>query len=407
MNSTLPDYKQMMSPEVRDRLARLVRRPVIMETRNLFKEFPTSSGKNQIVLKDISFQVHQREFLSIIGPSGCGKSTLIRILAGLETATSGEILLDGKPVVAPGAERGMVFQKYTLFPWLTVCRNVMFGLESIGKDRDTAENIALQWLDIIGLARYADYYPGQLSGGMQQRVAIARALAPQPRVLLMDEPFGALDAQTRTQMQNYLLEVWRNIDITIIFVTHDLDEAVYLSDRILALKANPGEINEYQVEVMSVCHTFKAGHRICVEISCLDLPDVVSFNMYSGWYQDVEVKERHEQEMDWIASAGGAGKPVIVSEFGAAAMYGYRDRGRCKWSEERQADVIRENLEVYQKDSRLSGAFIWQFADCRVTEEGGWFATRARSHNNKGVLDEYRRPKLAYDTVKEFFENWD
>ena len=244
MNSTLPDYKQMMSPEVRDRLARLVRRPVIMETRNLVKEFPTSSGKNQIVLKDISFQVHQREFLSIIGPSGCGKSTLIRILAGLETATSGEILLDGKPVVAPGAERGMVFQKYTLFPWLTVCRNVMFGLESIGKDRDTAENIALQWLDIIGLARYADYYPGQLSGGMQQRVAIARALAPQPRVLLMDEPFGALDAQTRTQMQNYLLEVWRNIDITIIFVTHDLDEAVYLSDRILALKANPGEINE-------------------------------------------------------------------------------------------------------------------------------------------------------------------
>ena len=244
MNSTLPDYKQMMSPEVRDRLARLVRRPVIMETRNLFKEFPTSSGKKQIVLKDISFQVHQREFLSIIGPSGCGKSTLIRILAGLETATSGEILLDGKPVVAPGAERGMVFQKYTLFPWLTVCRNVMFGLESIGKDRDTAENIALQWLDIIGLARDADYYPGQLSGGMQQRVAIARALAPQPRVLLMDEPFGALDAQTRTQMQNYLLEVWRNIDITIIFVTHDLDEAVYLSDRILALKANPGEINE-------------------------------------------------------------------------------------------------------------------------------------------------------------------
>ena len=244
MNGVQLDYREMICPEVRDRLNRLVRRPVIMETRNLFKEFPTSSGNRQIVLKDISFQVHQREFLSIIGPSGCGKSTLIRILAGLETATSGEILLDGKPVVAPGAERGMVFQKYTLFPWLTVCRNVMFGLESIGKDRDTAENIALQWLDIIGLSRYADYYPGQLSGGMQQRVAIARALAPQPRVLLMDEPFGALDAQTRTQMQNYLLEVWRNIDITIIFVTHDLDEAVFLSDRILALKANPGEINE-------------------------------------------------------------------------------------------------------------------------------------------------------------------
>lgn len=243
MNSTLPDYKRM-SPEVRERLDRIVKRPVIMEGQHVFKEFPAAGGGSHTVLKDVSFQVHNREFLSIIGPSGCGKSTLIRILAGLETVSSGQILLDGKPVAKPGAERGMVFQKYTLFPWLTVCKNVMFGLESIGKDHDTAENVALQWLDIIGLGKYADYYPGQLSGGMQQRVAIARALAPQPRVLLMDEPFGALDAQTRTQMQSYLLEVWRNIDITIIFVTHDLDEAVYLSDRILALKANPGEVNE-------------------------------------------------------------------------------------------------------------------------------------------------------------------
>ena len=242
-NAILPDYKRM-SPGVRERLDRIAERPVILEGRNVFKKFPGSGGGEHTVLKDISFQVHNREFLSIIGPSGCGKSTLIRILAGLEDASSGEILLDGKPVVRPGAERGMVFQKYTLFPWLTVCGNVMFGLESIGKDRDTAENVALQWLDIIGLGKYANYYPRQLSGGMQQRVAIARALAPQPRVLLMDEPFGALDAQTRTQMQNYLLEVWRNIDITILFVTHDLDEAVYLSDRILALKANPGEIRE-------------------------------------------------------------------------------------------------------------------------------------------------------------------
>lgn len=132
---------------------------------------------------------------------------------------------------------------------------------------------------------------------------------------------------------------------------------------------------------------------------CLDLPDIVSFNMYSGWYQDVSVKERHEQEMEWIQSAGGMGKPVIVSEFGAAAIYGYRDRGRSKWSEERQADIIEENLLVYQEDERLTGVFIWQFADCRVTEEGGWFATRARSHNNKGIVDEFRRPKLAYDLV--------
>ena len=135
---------------------------------------------------------------------------------------------------------------------------------------------------------------------------------------------------------------------------------------------------------------------------CLDLPDIVSFNMYSGWYQDVTVKERHEQEMDWINEAGGAGKPVIVSEFGAAAIYGYRDRGRCKWSEERQADLIRENLLVYREDERLTGVFIWQFADCKVTEEE-WFPTRARCHNNKGVVDEYRRPKEAYDVVKELF----
>lgn len=136
---------------------------------------------------------------------------------------------------------------------------------------------------------------------------------------------------------------------------------------------------------------------------CLDLPDIVSYNMYSGWYVDVDVKERHEQLMDWIEGAGGAGKPVIVSEFGAAAMYGYRDRGRCKWSEERQADIIRANLDAYKDDSRLTGVFIWQFADCRVTEEEGWFASRARCHNNKGVVDEYRRPKMAYDVVRELY----
>jgi NitT/TauT family transport system ATP-binding protein len=196
------------------------------------------------VLDDISFGVRRREFLSIIGPSGCGKSTLIRIAAGLETATRGEFRLDGKIVRGTGAERGMVFQKYSLFPWLSVKKNVMFGLESTGRDSDEAEEIAEQWLEIVGLEKYGEYFPKQLSGGMQQRVAIARALAPQPRVLLMDEPFGALDAQTRAQMQKYLLEVWKNIDITIIFVTHDLDEAVFLSDRILTLQANPGKVKE-------------------------------------------------------------------------------------------------------------------------------------------------------------------
>ncbi|MBQ8821363.1 MAG: hypothetical protein IJZ82_01855 [Lachnospiraceae bacterium] len=135
---------------------------------------------------------------------------------------------------------------------------------------------------------------------------------------------------------------------------------------------------------------------------CLDLPDMVSFNIYSGWYQDISVKERHEQEMDWIESTGGAGKPVIVSEFGAGAIYGNRDRTRAKWSEERQADIIKENLLAYAEDDRLSGTFIWQFADCRVTQEE-WFAVRPRSYNNKGVVDEYRRPKEAFDVVKELF----
>lgn len=137
---------------------------------------------------------------------------------------------------------------------------------------------------------------------------------------------------------------------------------------------------------------------------CLDLPDIVSFNMYSGWYKDVPIAERNTEEIDWIRSSGGEKKPIIVSEFGAAAIYGYRDRSRCKWSEERQADLLRENLEVYMKHEAISGVFIWQFADCRVTEEE-WFSTRARCHNNKGVVDEYRRPKMAYDVVKELFRS--
>lgn len=139
---------------------------------------------------------------------------------------------------------------------------------------------------------------------------------------------------------------------------------------------------------------------------CLDLPDVVSFNMYSGWYKNCPIDERNNQEIEWIKKSGGDNKPIIVSELGAAAIYGYRDRSRCKWSEERQADLIRENLEVYMNDENITGVFIWQFADCRVTEEGEWFATRARCHNNKGVVDEYRRPKMAYDTVKEMFKKY-
>jgi NitT/TauT family transport system ATP-binding protein len=242
----LPSYREQ-SPAVKASLDQLKRRPVVLEIDKLVKEFPSDDGVRRI-LDNVSFKVHKREFLSIIGPSGCGKSTLIRMLACLEEITDGLILLDTYPVAEPGADRGMVFQKYTLFPWLTVKKNVMFGLEVANKGRFDAEREALQWLDIVGLEEYADLYPAQLSGGMQQRVAIARALANKPKVLLMDEPFGALDAQTRAKMQAYLLQIWEKIDITIIFITHDLDEAVYLSDRILVLKANPGEVQE-MVEV--------------------------------------------------------------------------------------------------------------------------------------------------------------
>ncbi len=238
----LPDY-QTQSPAVADRFKRLKERPVKLEVKNLDKIFHGKEG-DITALKNINFKTHRREFLSIIGPSGCGKSTLIRILAGLETPTNGEVLLENTPVRGPGPDRGMVFQGYTLFPWLTVKKNVMFGLTIAGKSETTAESEALQWIDLVGLKKFSDAYPSQLSGGMKQRVAIARALANQPQVLLMDEPFGALDAQTRAHMQSYLLEIWRNVDITIVFITHDLDEAIYLADRILVLKANPGEVQE-------------------------------------------------------------------------------------------------------------------------------------------------------------------
>lgn len=238
----LPDYREQ-SPEVAARFAQLRARPVVMEVRGLTKRFPTPRGE-LTALDNISFSVHRREFLCVIGASGCGKSTLARLLAGLETPTAGSVLLDGQAVSGPGPDRGMVFQGYTLFPWLTVKGNIMFGPRMAGRDGPDAERDARQWIDLVGLSAFENAYPHQLSGGMKQRVAIARALANRPRVLLMDEPFGALDAQTRCQMQHHLLQIWRNVDVTIVFITHDLDEAVYLADRVLVLDPNPGRVRE-------------------------------------------------------------------------------------------------------------------------------------------------------------------
>ena len=241
---TLPSYREQEA-RVSERFAKLRERPVILDVQNLEKAFVTGDGEKVVALDRVSFQAHRREFLCVIGPSGCGKSTLARLIAGLEPCSGGRILLDGKPVDGPGPDRGMVFQGYTLFPWLTVLKNVMFGLEvSQGMSRGEAEREARSWLDLVGLAKFAASYPHELSGGMKQRVAIARALANRPRILLMDEPFGALDAQTRAQMQSYLLQIWRQVDITIVFITHDLDEAVYLADRILVLDAHPGRVRE-------------------------------------------------------------------------------------------------------------------------------------------------------------------
>ncbi len=238
----LPDYR-VQSPEVAARFERLRARPVILSIRELEKSFGHGEAKTT-VLEKINFEVHRREFLCVVGPSGCGKSTLIRIVAGLDEATGGEVFLDGQPTEGPGPDRGMVFQGYTLFPWLTVKGNVMFGLKVRGRSRRDAETEAHGWLDLVGLGAFAESYPHELSGGMKQRVAIARALANEPRILIMDEPFGALDAQTRAQMQSYLLQIWKSVDVTILFITHDLDEAAYLSDRILVMGAGPGRIME-------------------------------------------------------------------------------------------------------------------------------------------------------------------
>lgn len=236
-------FKPQYTDDVAHRFAQLKSREFALEVNNLSRAFETRTG-SVMALNDINFSVHRREFMTVIGPSGCGKSTLIRILAGLESASSGSAEVYGNAIKGPGPDRGMVFQTYTLFPWLSVKRNVMFGLLNTGLSNDNAGREADQWIELVGLEKFRDHYPHQLSGGMKQRVAIARALATKPKILLMDEPFGALDAQTRAKMQSYLMEIWRNIDITIVFITHDLDEAIMLADRILVLRANPGEVQE-------------------------------------------------------------------------------------------------------------------------------------------------------------------
>lgn len=212
--------------------------------RDITMVYPARRGQAITAIDRLSLQVGEREIVSIVGPSGCGKSTLLRLVAGLIRPTSGEILLDGRRVEGPGADRGMVFQSYTLFPWLTVQGNVEFGLRLRGVGMEERRAIARRYIELVGLVGFENAYPKELSGGMMQRVAIARVLANDPEVLLMDEPFGALDAQTRALMQELLLQVWEKTHKTILFVTHDIDEAIFLGDRVYVMTARPGRIRE-------------------------------------------------------------------------------------------------------------------------------------------------------------------
>jgi NitT/TauT family transport system ATP-binding protein/sulfonate transport system ATP-binding protein len=199
-------------------------------------------GRPVLALSDVSLEVRPREFLALLGPSGCGKSTLLRIVAGLDRPTSGRVTLDGREVTAPGADRGMVFQSYTLFPWLTVRENIAFGLRERGVPEAERNKVADAFIRQVGLAGFENHWPKQLSGGMQQRTAIARALANDPKILLLDEPFGALDNQTRALMQEMLLGIWERDQKTVLFVTHDIEEAIFLGSRVIVMSARPGRI---------------------------------------------------------------------------------------------------------------------------------------------------------------------
>jgi ABC-type nitrate/sulfonate/bicarbonate transport system ATPase subunit len=221
--------------------------PIKLDIQHVMQHY-RSGGHEVTAIDDVSLEIRNKEFATILGPSGCGKTTLLRVAAGLVTPTRGEVHLDGRTVTGPGRDRGMVFQSYTLFPWLTVKQNIQFGLQLSGHPKTDQETIAQQFVTKVGLRGFENAYPKALSGGMKQRVAIARALANNPDVLLLDEPFGALDAQTRALMQELLTQIWEEFHKTILFVTHDVEEAIFLSDRVFVMTARPGRIKA-EIEV--------------------------------------------------------------------------------------------------------------------------------------------------------------
>ena len=213
-----------------------------LKIRDLNQSFPRDDGSRLVVLDNLNFEVKNKEFVCILGSSGCGKTTLLRLIAGLDEAQAGSIFLDGEEIKGQNPKVGMVFQEYSLFPWRSVIDNIAFGLEMKGLGKEERYKIADRYLDLVNLSQFRESYPSELSGGMRQRVAVARALALDPVLLLMDEPFGALDAQTRNMLQKELLEIWEETRKTVVFITHSVDEAVYLSDRIIVLTPRPGRI---------------------------------------------------------------------------------------------------------------------------------------------------------------------
>ena len=228
-----------------------------LKVSSIYKVF--SDGKSDVTaLEDVSFEMEKGEFVVIVGPSGCGKTTLLNIVGGLDTATSGTVEVDGKPVTKPGGDRGMVFQGYSLFPWLSVLKNVEFGMKMRHVPKSERLETARKYIGLVGLGEFENAMPDTLSGGMKQRVAIARTLANSPEVLLMDEPFGALDAQTRIVMQELLADVARTTESTVLFITHDIDEAILLGSRIIVMSSRPGKILEIIPVELSVARNHNA-----------------------------------------------------------------------------------------------------------------------------------------------------
>ena len=213
-----------------------------LSIRGVSRTFVSPRGQATQALLPVDFEVRENDFVTVLGPSGCGKSTLLRIVAGLDFPTTGQVLLDGQPIEGPGADRGMVFQSYTLFPWLTIAQNIRFGLREHGMGEAQQKDRSDYFIAKVGLRGFENHFPKQLSGGMQQRTAIARALANDPKMLLMDEPFGALDNQTRVLMQELLLGIWEAERKTVVFVTHDIDEAIFMANRVAVFSARPGRI---------------------------------------------------------------------------------------------------------------------------------------------------------------------